>query len=211
MNEQKKMWNNAHQQGDIAQHSKKHTDFAEEVLGIIKPKSKILELGCGTGNDSYAFAVNGHEVIATDFSQAAIDQDSERFKGVPGLNFQVMDISEPFKFNDNEFDAVYARLSLHYFTSETTRRVFGEIRRVLKPNGQLFFICKSTDDPLYGKGNQIEADMFELDGHVRHFFSEDYARSLLSDGFKIDKLESGTEKFYGYESAFVKAFGSAQK
>ncbi len=211
MNEQKKLWNNAHQNGDLKHDVNKPSEFAKEVLKLLSPKSKILELGCGNGNDSIGFAKAGHNLIATDFSEVVIKNNSERLGQVSGLTFEVLDMSEPFKFERNEFDAVYARLSLHYFTNEVTRRVFSEIKRVLKPNGQLFFICKSTDDPLYGKGNQIEADMFELDGHVRHFFSEEYARSLMSDGFRIEKLTSGSEKFYGYESSFVKAIASAVK
>lgn len=211
MNEQKKLWNNAHQNGDLKHDLNKPSEFAEEVLKLLPPKSKILELGCGNGNDSVGFAKAGHEVMATDFADVAVKHNSERLGQIPGLTFEVLDMSEPFRFERNEFDAVYARLSLHYFTNETTRRVFGEIKRVLKPNGQLFFICKSTDDPLYGKGDQIESDMFELDGHIRHFFSEDYVGSLLSGGFEIEKLESGSEKFYGYGSSFVKVNARVSK
>ena len=115
------------------------------------------------------------------------------------------------RFRDSEFDGVYARLSLHYFTDDVTKSIFREICRVLKPNGYLCFICKSTNDPLYGKGTEIEKDMFENNGHIRHFFSEDYAKSLLVNDFTIEKLESGDEKFYGKDSAFVKVIAKAKK
>ena len=114
-------------------------------------------------------------------------------------------------FNDNKFDVVYARLSLHYFTDKITKKIFNEMHRVLRPNGYLCFICKSTNDPLYGKGIEVEKDMFENNGHVRHFFSENYAKLLLVDRFKIQKIESGDEKFYGNDSAFVKIIAQTIK
>ena len=211
MNNQKQYWDKLHNQGNIDHFSGKPTDFAEEIIKIIPPLSKILELGCGAGNDSIAFAQAGNTVLATDFSNVAIKKNSERFKGIPNLTFEVLDISDPMSFNDNKFDVVYARLSLHYFTDKITKKIFNEMHRVLRPNGYLCFMCKSTNDPLYGKGIEVEKDMFENNGHVRHFFSEDYAKLLLTDRFKIQKIESGNEKFYGNDSAFVKVIAQAIK
>ncbi|MDO8269657.1 MAG: class I SAM-dependent methyltransferase [Candidatus Levybacteria bacterium] len=211
MFDQKKLWDKAHQDGEINHYSSTPTELAEEVIKIIQPSSKILELGCGVGNDSGAFTSAGHHVLATDFSEVAIRKNSERFKDDSNLTFEMLDMSQPFRFADNEFDVVYARLSLHYFTEEITRRVFSEIHRVLKPNGYFCFMCKSTKDPLYGKGKEIEKDMFEYEGHVRHFFNEESARSMLDNNFKIDEIECGDGKFYGSDSAYVKAIATAVK
>lgn len=211
MNNQKQHWSELHSEGRINHYSETPTDFAQEVLRIIKPSSKVLELGCGVGNDSMAFAKAGHSVLATDFSEVAITKNSERFKHAPNLIFEVLDISELMKFQDGEFDVIYARLSLHYFSDETTRKIFQEIHRILKPEGFLCFICKSVKDPLYGKGDEIEKDMFEYNGHVRHFFSEEYVSECLGGYFKIEKIESGEEKFYGSKSAFVKVIARVVK
>jgi len=211
VNNQKQHWNELHKKGNIDHYSDKPTDFAEEVIKIIKPSSKILELGCGVGNDSIAFAHAGHLVVATDFSQVAITKNAERFKDTAHLTFKVVDMSNPLDFSSDHFDVVYARLSLHYFTNDVTRRIFNDIYKLLKPNGFLCFVCKSTNDPLYGKGVEVEKDMYENNGHLRHFFSEDYAKSLLGKNFEIEKIESGNETFYGSESAFVKVIAKAIK
>ncbi|GCF07455.1 hypothetical protein [Dictyobacter arantiisoli] len=71
-------------------------------------------------------------------------------------------------------------------------------------SGILAFLCKSIHDPLYGQGEEIEQDMFIRDGHVRHFFSEDYAKACLGNNFTIETLQSGTAKFYSQQSEFVK-------
>lgn len=211
MHDQKQLWNAAHSDGDIGHYSNTPTEFAKEILRVIPPNSQVLELGCGVGNDSVAFANKGHDILATDFSEIAIQKNKDTYKDISGLTFEVLDMSRPFKFNDNTFDVIYARLSLHYFTDTITRNIFQEIKRVLKPNGLICFICKSVKDPLYGKGEEIEKDMFENEGHVRHFFSESYAKSLLEKDFEIKKMDVGDEQFYGRNSAFVKVVATVNK
>jgi ubiquinone/menaquinone biosynthesis C-methylase UbiE len=121
------------------------------------------------------------------------------------LRFIEQDISQRLAFDDDSFDVVYARLSLHYFKDATTRAIFNEIKRVLVPSGRLYFMCKSIDDSLYGKGEEVEPDMFELEGHVRHFFSPDYCVSLLKNaGFDGENIETGEELIYSRRSAFIK-------
>ncbi|QQS39412.1 class I SAM-dependent methyltransferase [Candidatus Woesebacteria bacterium] len=210
MSNQQHHWDTLHKKGNIDHYSDKPTDFAREIIKFIDPNSKILELGCGAGNDSVALANAGHSVIATDFSGVAIAKNTERFRNVPNLIFTVADMNKRIFFSDM-FDVVYARLSLHYFTDKVTRRIIDDIHKLLKPNGYLCFICKSTRDPLYGIGTEIEKDMFEHRGHVRHFFSESYAGSLVSNNFRIEKIESGEEVFYGDKSAFVKVIARAKK
>ncbi len=204
MQDQRQLWDNAHTNLGLHVHSLRQTQFAEEVEATIPKASTILELGCGEGNDSAYFAKQGHAVVATDFSDVVIEQNHERWSQT-NLLFKVQDTSEHLQYDDNSFGVVYARLSLHYSTDEITQKIFAEINRVLKPDGYLCFICKEVSDAIYGKGTQIESDMFELDGHVRHFFSEVYARKLLSDiGFRIESLTKGQEKIYERQSAFIK-------
>jgi len=208
MKDQLTHWNNAHAEQWLHKHSTNKTAFAKEVGRKISPDSSVLELGCGEGNDSIYFAELGHAIVATDFSDVAIEQDKKRWNH-PNLTFKVHDISEALEFGDASFDTVYARLSLHYFTDETTRDIFHEIVRVLKPGGELYFMCKSTDDHIYGQGDEIEADMYELKGHVRHFFSKDYVLSLLDDvDLSAKNIETGVEQIYDRQSAFIKVAAS---
>ena len=104
----------------------------------------------------------------------------------------------------SDFDVVYARLSLHYFTNVEIKIIFTAIANKLNRNGILVFLCKSTKDPLYDQGELIEKDMYSLNGHVRHFFSEKYAKECLKDKFEIKTLESSDEFFSGDKSSFIK-------
>ena len=204
MKDQLAHWNHAHAEQWLHKHSSKQTAFAEEVNGQIPPHSTILELGCGEGNDSIYFAEQGHAVTATDFSNVAVEQNSKRWAHAD-LTFKVQDISQRLQFDDASFDVVYARLSLHYFTDEITKNVFREIARILKPGSTLCFMCKSTDDHIYGEGEKIEPDMYERDGHVRHFFSKEYAVKLLKEArLTQESMQTGEEMIYDRQSGFIK-------
>lgn len=111
-------------------------------------------------------------------------------------------------FQADGFDGVYARLSLHYYPDHITRLLFQEIHHILKRGGRLAFLCKSTDDPLYGKGQQLEKNMFENKGHVRHFFDENYTKILLG-GYHTERLKKRKEDLYGDPSAYMEVI--AQK
>ncbi len=208
---QNKLWNKYHSKGNIRRYSKEPTIFAQEVIKNISPGSKILELGCGAGNDSVYFANNGHFVTATDFSNVVIVENSNLYVDVKNLKFQVLDISKEFSIKDNSYDVIYARLSLHYFTNSTTQQIFNEIYRVLKPEGKICFMCKSVKDSIYGEGIEIEKNMFERKGHIRHFFSEEYIHNLLKNKFEIEMMKNDTKKLYERQSAFVKVIARSTK
>ena len=203
MNNQSTLWDTLHEDGKVNHSLDKPTRFAEEVQDLISANSKIIELGCGVGSDSYYFTQHGHQVLATDFSKVAIDNNKKHFKE-DGLKFEILDIGKAMDFPNNSFDVVYARLSLHYFTDKVTREIFKELSRILKPNGLICFLCKSTNDPVYGKGREVEKDMYEENSHIRHFFSKNYIKECLEGLFKIQELETGGENFYNSPSAFVK-------
>lgn len=205
MLDQKNHWNNLHSQGKLTQHATSETEFAQYVQNIIPEKSKILELGCGAGNDSNFFANNKHTVIATDFSPVAVEQNRKTYSS-SNVTFEVLDMSTGvFSFKNETFDVVYARLSLHYFNDQITKQIFKEINRILKPGGKLCFMCKSINEPYYGLGVEIEKDMFEYKGHIRHFFSENYVKECVEGLFEIEMMKSEKELLYGKDSADVKA------
>jgi SAM-dependent methyltransferase len=177
--------------------------FAEECLALLPPASRILELGCGPGADAEAFARAGHSVTATDFVPAVIAANRNRHADNPNLTFAEMRIDAPYPFANHAFDAVYAHLTLHYYRHDITTGILREIRRVLRPGGSLLFACKSPQDPAWGKGTELEPDMFDFHGKVRHFFSEDYARALLSDDFTEIQVTSHTGKLYRQRAGWI--------
>jgi len=170
--------------------------FVETAIGYFPKSGKILDLGAGQGQDSRFFAEREYRVVSTDISDKALELS--RAKTPESLNerisIQKLDLSLPFSFPDETFDAVYAHLSLHYFDKATTKKIFGEIKRVLKKSGILSFLVNSTSDPEYGTGEKIEEGFFEVGGLSKRYFSVETVKELVS-GFNVILLDNLGETY----------------
>jgi SAM-dependent methyltransferase len=206
---QKQIWNRKHREGEHAEYRDRPTAFGAAVEPRFPRQARILDLGCGVGGDAYFFARQGHQVLATDFSDVVLAQNKALLKH-SGLRFAFQDIAEPFTLQEAGFDVVYAHLSLHYYDDATTRRIFADITRVLKPGGLLCFACKSPADKAFGQGKQLGPDMFVSEsGHLRHFFTPAYARELLKPPFVIEALTESTDTYIQKVGGFIRCI--AQK
>jgi SAM-dependent methyltransferase len=196
-------WDKHHGEMAPAASADAPSDFALHCDPLMSARAVVLDLGCGNGRDAVYFADHGHRVVATDYSAVAIEQAGRRYTQ-DNLQFQVQDLTQPFPFPDGEFGVVYAHMSLHYFNHADTARIFTEIARVLRPGGQLLFKVKSTDDPLYGDGDQVEPNVFNRGG-LRHFFDPNYINELLAaSGLEISHLDHlRVGDLYGHPSAFL--------
>lgn len=71
-----------------------------EWVRKLKPKSKILELGCGNGALCELLAAQGHDVTGLDIVQGRADYDRSKYK------FVIHDLQSGYlPFEDNTFDA----------------------------------------------------------------------------------------------------------
>lgn len=149
----------------------------------------VLELGCGTGNDSARLAGAGYSVTAADVSGEAIGQARARFGSM--VTFLVADVTRPLPFPDKGFDAVMSNVALHMFPDRVTRVVFAEVGRLVRPGGLFVFHVNALEDrPLRARNlpaRELEPDyVAEESGQTMHFFSEPYLRELLSEWQQLD-------------------------
>jgi glycosyltransferase involved in cell wall biosynthesis/ubiquinone/menaquinone biosynthesis C-methylase UbiE len=95
---------------------------------------EVLEIGGGLGTDLSQFARHGACVTDLDLSAGhlALAQQNFALRGLQG-RFVHQD-AEELPFPDASFDLVYSNGVLHH--TPNTRRVVGEIYRVLKPGGR---------------------------------------------------------------------------
>lgn len=145
----------------------KYMNLIEEWSGY-----PVLDLGCGTGNNSLYLKERGFNVIAADSSKEALKIVNENVPGVSTINF---DISTKMPFADNTFGVVVADLSLHYFSDEDTESILTELKRILHPNGLLLCRLNSTDDFNYSaKGYSfLQRNFYKTDVGFKRFFDEE--------------------------------------
>jgi len=136
---------------------------------------KILDLGCGRGYETAYCMGEGHDVVSADLALGMIMHLQSKVPGSKGIVFD-MAKSDWEIFKTNQFDAVIASLSLHYFDERTTARIIKEIQRVLRPGGKLYARVNSAYDFAYGAGNGDEIERnFYVDrerGTTKRYFDE---------------------------------------
>lgn len=209
--DQQQLWDKKHGNGEHEDFRNDASPFAQLVTGYLKPASDILELGCGVGRDAVFFAGMGHKVTATDFSKVIIDRDKREF-GSSGIKFLELDMEKEFPYETQSFDAVYANLSLHYYLDVRTKAIVSEVARVLKSGGIFAFSCKSTNDAHYGAGEEVESNVFVSEtGHVRHLFSQDYAKKLVTSNFDLLLLKEVEETYGDQVSTMVQCIARRSK
>lgn len=108
----------------------------------------VLEVGCGAGIDSAEFARNGATMVSADFTHAATVSTRALFKeaNLPARIVQADATRLPFR--DNTFDCVYSFGVLHHIPA--IEKALAEIKRVLKPGGQVMVMLYHKDSLLYG-------------------------------------------------------------
>lgn len=155
------------------------------LLGDVDGK-RILELGCGGGQCSLAFAKQGAACIGTDLSdeQIAHARALAETEGV-SVEFHRADMADFLKAQPGSvFDIVFSAYAFQYVEDLAT--VFREAYRVLKPGGLFVF---SLDHPL----NDVTET---ADGKTA--FCESYFARGRSDWDWGYKGEPETVPFYSF-------------
>lgn len=160
---------------------------------VAKP-SRILELGCGTGNLSLAIAKRfpEAELTAVDLSQSSLDLHAKRFAfesdvRPTNVNTLCKDMRE-LDFGDGSFDLILSTIALHHLTGEEKQDLFQSCHRWLTPQGVLSYSDQFAGDTpeLYEQhmsewkraSTAIGATEEEWEMWMRHQADQDHHDSL---------------------------------
>lgn len=97
------------------------------------PPLCILDFGCGPGRDLAAFRALGHEPVGLEGSPPLAAMAREH-SGCEVLEQDFLALQLPA----GRFDGIFANASLFHVPRQALRRVLGELRATLKPDGVLF-------------------------------------------------------------------------
>jgi ubiquinone/menaquinone biosynthesis C-methylase UbiE len=169
--------------------------FYNSLKYIRKSNLKILELGCGAGNNLWFFAELGHKVFGIDGSISAV-KHARMTLDSRGVYADVrLGYFDNLPYEDSSMDIVIDRESIYASLIEDINLYLLEVSRVLKPGGIFITFRFSENDPnlkllLSGKikGNKIEKNTWSSvsDGPfaetgIVHFSS--YEEMLLQHDF----------------------------
>jgi ubiquinone/menaquinone biosynthesis C-methylase UbiE len=110
---------------------------ASFLLPHLRRNMSVLDIGCGPGNITAGLArkVDHGSIIGIDISATVIELAvSEQAHKAPNLTFAVGDVYH-LEFPDAHFDVVFAHQVLQHLARPV--EALQEMRRVLKPGGQL--------------------------------------------------------------------------
>lgn len=106
-----------------------------------QPGEHILDIGCGCGHTSLTLAqhIAPHgSVLGLDISKPMLEIAQRRSNGQSLASF-VEDDAQVTGFGGKMFDAAFSRFGVMFFSDPTA--AFANIRRALRPNGRLAFVC----------------------------------------------------------------------
>jgi len=170
-------WSKDYDSGRIAEWFKYTQKITIDQLSI-SPGSNVLDVGCGTGHAvrhlSELPEVNkafGIDISPGMIGQAKAATAKEYFHKVEFIESS----SENLPFSNNELDHIICTSSFHHYPKPL--EVLGEMKRVLKPNGQLVIFESATDLSFYTFLWDRFLRIFEA-GHVQYYTTKEL-HSLL--------------------------------
>lgn len=167
---------------------------------------KILDLGCGFGRLNEVFKDLDIDYIGTDISSKQIKLAQQTYPNKKFLQSKLL--IQPFE--DNVFDKVFCLSVIHHIPSKKLRGQFlNEIKRILKPEGQLILTAWYLwDNPkIISLIDKFDKQKLELDKNdiifpfknnqgkiiakrYIHCFKQDELKELIKDsGFKIEPIK----------------------
>lgn len=174
------------------EHWNHRVGWCDDLLHMLKNHigvgGKVLDIGCGSGEDCKFLADLGLRPVGIDITDGFLKEAQSRF---PQGKFIAMDVRE-LDFPQASFDGVIAKHSLLHISKKEFPLVLEKINTVLRPGG--WFVLTLTE----GIGEK-DVTNIRLGERITRFFayytSFEVGRLLQDAGFKVEEesLSKGAE------------------
>lgn len=194
--------------------------YPDKLLEMIKPQSRILEIGCYEGNLSFELANAGHKVLGIDISKPAIENAKKEIirREAKDISFKCADMCEKEEWDKIPTEKIDAVVLVKVMTviprSEQREALIENILSYLRPGAMIYIydFKYNKDNPAYSKRYDEGYDIFretgtfevkdELENHMyyaHHHTQEEI--DMLSDRFETLSLQySETISYHGHRA-----------
>ena len=135
--------------------------------------SKILDVATGTGQQAFAFAKKGYEVLGIDLSEAMLNVAKKKNK-YRNAKFEMADATN-LPFEDNSFDITSVSFALHDMPLSIREKVLNEMARTTKPKGVIVIVDYDLPKNKIGKF---------LIYHFIALFEAEYYKNFIKSDFE---------------------------
>lgn len=151
---------------------------------------RLLDVGCGLGNDLSRFILGGADGVGIDISETAIKLSEQNLQHRKlSAELYQMD-GENMRFEDNSFDIVYCHTVLHF--TPNPEILIKEIHRILKPGGQAILMTINRHSWLYFLHRLTKLKIDYMDAPVFNKYTYNEFAKMLSP---FDHIELSSERF----------------
>ena len=157
--------------------------FLISISGVAR-NDLVLELACGTGNTTIAFAERCGHAIGVDVLEEPLKtaRTIAAERPVENIDFIISEV-EQLSFAGDTFNGAVCRFSFHHFVNPG--RVFSELARVVGPGGWMVIadMVASEDPAKADLHNQMERLCDPT--HSRTLPASEFERMFTEHGFRI--------------------------
>lgn len=167
------------------------------------PSLPIVDIGCGPGRDSLLLARMGFTLLATDLSDAMLDEAKKRTANQPGverITFKQMDMRH-LELADASCAGLWVSASFLHIPKRENLAVLREFARVLPVGGPMTLLVKEQD-----AGDAERYEVQQKSGTTRFFARYNGAElwALLEQaGFQIWAMDAATDTRFVEEARWL--------
>ena len=168
--------------------------------GLMNRTGRVLELGCGVGNNLALYRAYGWEVTGVDFDPQALADAAWNLEGEATL--VEADLSHGLPPLTGPFDALIIPNLICYLRLAEAEQVLTQCKAVLAPGAEVFVRTRLIDDYRYGRGAEAEPDGFVLAtpetgeaGAFNHFYTAAGLVELLTRTLALTERQELAVRF----------------
>jgi SAM-dependent methyltransferase len=155
-----------------------------EWLQRFPPKARLLDLGCGGGQDAGDLRQRGYRIIGLDRTRALLSAGRRRYRSLPLVRADLRDLP----FHSMSFDGLWAAASLMHLPKPDACRILNDLRRFIRPGG----VFAATVP--HGLKSCLVTDGWLPGRYFARWRKEELARAVRRAGWNILELKITTNR-----------------